>query len=449
MPHSVLGLLQRPARTLDILVYLLDKEEAKVSDVRAQLVLAKSTCHAAIQSLAKTGLIFQSEEIVGRRQTIIGLTVKGREVAEHLRPISESLENTVSALRSELQSLEMKERTEAENKRMLEILLACMDEEFTLGGWVEAESYGKRALDIASALGDSASVARALQRMGEVHFGKGIMDKAEGEFGESLLIRTRLGDLSGASENRYFLGVIKEKKGDLQGALKDYQEAGRLAKASEDDVLWARATLGIGRVRANEGKYRESLKEFMASIDVFEKMDEVDELPRAYTCAGSSTFYLDADEAIGWHQKCIEISRRTGDLRMLGHGLSNMAGCFNKKKEPKKALQHLREAARIFKMLDEKDMLVGMNIQMGWAYSLEGKWTEAEHRFLMATDTARKYGFTYGLGDALLNLGLMNIELGRTQEARRQLKEALGIFEGLDNQQKVNRVEEALRTVSQ
>jgi tetratricopeptide (TPR) repeat protein len=448
MPFPVLSLLQRPRGILDILVYLLDKKEAKVTELGKELGLQPSTCHAAVQSLKELGLIFPREELVRHRQSYIGLTVKGSEIAVHLRPISETLESTLSALELELRALEAKERTRAENRRTLKILLSLMDSEFTLGKFDTAESRGKRALDISSALDDRSGVARALRLLGEIHFAKGRMDEAAKEFNKSLLIRTGIKDLSGASGDHYFLGAIKEKKGDLRGALRDYKEAESLAETSEDEVLRARAGLGIGRVLAKEGKYDQSLKRFKQSIDVFEKADELEELPRAYTCAGSSAFYMDVDEAIGWHQRCIDLSRRIGDVRMLAQGLSNLAGCHSKKGESKKALLCLREANRILKAFDEKDMIVGVEIHTGWAHSKNMEWNQADLHFLEAIDVARKHGFTYELGDALLNYGLMNIDRGKTEEAKRQLKQALEIFEKLDNQQKVKRVREALGGIS-
>ncbi len=221
MPRTVLDLLQRPPKTLDILLYLLDREEAKVPEMRREMGISPSTCHAAVQSLLGLDLVFKREEVEGRLRTCIGLTVKGREIAEHLRPMSKTVESTLSALRSELQTLDIRERSEAENKRMLGILLALMEAEFRLGDWNGMESHGKRALDVASALKDSGSVARALRNLGELHFGKGAMEKAEKEFAESLSILTRIGDLNGASGNHYLLGAIREKRGQMRDALKE------------------------------------------------------------------------------------------------------------------------------------------------------------------------------------------------------------------------------------
>lgn len=449
MAFSPLDLLQRPPKMMAILVYLLKNEETTVSHLIKDLGLATKTYYTAIRRLIDLGFAYEHEKRTFPRQVFIGLTLKGKELAGSLQPIAEILENTLVGLKSELEAIGAKARTEEESVRMLEILVLLMDLEFTAGEWDDAESQARRALDIASALGDKANMAKALRLTGEIHHRKGLDAKAKEEVRESLKIHMKINDLGGASEDRYVLGNIKEKGGDLKGALREFEASVELAKSSEDEVLQARANLGIGRILAKKGRYGDSLIKFKESIETFERLDEVDELPRAYTSAGASAFYLDVDESLKWHEKCIEVSRKVGDVIMFGYGLSNAAGCHNKKKETKKALQYLEKAWEIFEGLGQKDMMVGVNIQIGWAHGQEEKWSLSERHFFQAINLARKHDLEYELGDALLNCGLMSIDRGRSQEAKRQMKEALEIFERLDNHSKVNRVREALGQISQ
>lgn len=449
MPLFTIDLLQRPPKMLVILAFLLRKEEATVSDLMKSLNLSTKTYYAAIRRLTELGLAIEREERTFPRQVFISLTERGREVARLLCEISEILEKTFMGLQQELKTLNEKMRTEEENKRMLEILLSLTDMEFTAGEWMDAESHAKRALDLGSALGDGSATAKSLMTLASVNHRRGMEDKAKEEILESLKIYTEIGDVAGASEAHYSLGGIREKGGDLEGAIEEFEKSMKLAISSKEEALQGRANLGIGRILAKKGRYKESLGKFMESIEIFERLNELDELPRAYTSAGASAFYIDIDQSLEWHEKCIEFSKRIGDVIMLGYGLSNAAGCFNKKKETKRALQYLNTASEIFERLDQKDMIVGVNIQIAWSYWQEERWTQSENRFFHAIDLARKHNLEYELGDALLNAGLMNIDRGRKGDARRRLKEALEIFERLDNQAKVNRTREALKLVSQ
>lgn len=448
MSSSVLHFLESPPRMMDILAYLLGRDEARASDVRDDLGVASKTYYAAVRRLKELGLIYVRRQRDFPTKSFIGLTIKGREMADRLRPISEILGSTLLGLGSELETLELKERTEKENRRMLEILAVFMDTEFMIGEWDASEAHAKRALDVSSALGDSSNTARALRLLGEIHHRRGMLKEAEKEFGESVRTCVEAKDLRGASEGHYFLGAIKEKGGELEEALKEYEESRKLAESSKEDTLQAKAGLGIGRILGRRGRYEESLEEFRESIETFERFDEVDELPRAYTSAGASAFSLDIDESLGWHEKCVKLAKQTGDVRTLGIGLSNAAGCLINKNETKKAEEHLEEAFEIFRNLDEKDMLASVHIQMGRVSWMEEKWTDSERHFHHALNIARKHDFPYEAGDTLLNLGLMNRDRGRKGEARDQLKRALEAFEGLDNQAKVNEIQEALARIS-
>jgi tetratricopeptide (TPR) repeat protein len=331
---------------------------------------------------------------------------------------------------------------------MVEILLSLMDMEFTAGEWDSAESRATRAFDVASALADSAGMANSLKLLATIHHRQGMEEEAKKEISDSLDIFRRVDDLGGASEAHYLLGGIMENRGDLEGALKEFEKSVEFAKSSKDDVLTARANLGIGRVLAKKGRYKESQERFEESVETFEKLDEVEELPRAYTSAGASAFYIDVDESLGWHEKCIELSRRIGDVIMLGYGSSNAAGCHIKKGDTAKALRLLEEASEVFEGVDQKDMIVGINIQRGGAYRQEERWTQSETHLFQAVVMARKHGLKYELADALLNFGFMNVDRGQKTDAKRQLTEALEIFEALDNQPKANKAREGLKDIS-
>lgn len=448
MSFVPIDLLQRPPKVLAVLVHLLDREETTPSDLMRDLNLATKTYYAAIRRLVELGLVFEREEGAFPRRVFVELTPKGRDVAQRLLPLSDILEDTFLGLRSELGTLEGKVRTEHENARMVEILISLMEMDFTAGEWDSAESHAQRAFDVASALADSAGMANSLKLLGTIHHRKGMDEEAKKEVFDSLDIFLGADNLGGASEAHYLLGNIREKGGKLEGALMEFKKSMEFAKSSGDDVLQARASLGIGRILAKKGRYEESLKKFEESVETFKKLDEVEELPRAYTSAGASSFYIDVDESLRWHEKCIELSREIGDVIMLGYGLSNAAGCHIKKGDTGNALRLLEEASEIFERIDQKDMIVGVSIQKGGAYRQVERWALSETHLFQAVVMARKHGLRYELADALLNFGFMNMDRGRKQDAKRQLTEALEIFEVLENRPKASKAREGLNQIS-
>ncbi|MFQ6128699.1 MAG: tetratricopeptide repeat protein [Thermoplasmata archaeon] len=447
MARTALDLLQRPPKMLGIMVYLLERNEEDASSLISNLNLATYTFYSAVERLKRLGFLYTRKEKGWPPHTYVRLTSKGKEAAKLLLPLSKIVGDTILGLESELESLEGKERGKDENERMVQILKELQDISFTLGEWGETEAHAKRALDIASALGDMESLSKSLRTLGRMHLRRGESKQAKSEFSESLQISMKVNDLDGVAEAHYFIGAIHEQGGEYDKAMKEYKRAAETSKSTGDEVREARSKLGLGRMLAKKGKYRDSLKRIEESIATFERLEEDDELPRAYANAGSSTFFIDIDESLKWHERSMEMAIRNSDLRILGHCLCNVSGCLNKKGEPRKALEYLEEASMISKKLGENRMMCSVNIQAGWSHRLEKKWTDSNRCYEHAVQLAEKFDFPYELGDALYNWALVNIDRGDKNGARLKLKRAMEVFDKLSNQAKVNKIRRILRSL--
>jgi tetratricopeptide (TPR) repeat protein len=444
MGETPLDMLRGPPRTLDIAVYLFDKDEVEVGKVMSDLDLANETFYSAVDKLRLLGFLHKRRERGFPPHSYVGLTNKGKEAAKLLIPLADIVGGTILGLTSELEDLEGKERGEDENKRMVEILCDLQDINFTLGEWDEAETHAKRTMDIASALGDSKSLSKSLRTLGGIHYKRGECEESESEFTESLQISTRVNDTDASSEAHYFLGAIHEDRGEYDRALEEYGSSVEASKISHNMVLEARSKLAFGRMLARRGKYKDSLKKMEESVAEFEKLGEYDELPRAYANLGATAFYINLDESVKWHKKSIDLATQNSDLRILGHSLCNIAGCMNQKGEPKKALEYLERAVEISKELDEKKLICSINIQSGWSHRLEGTLNESLKCFELAVRTAEEFDLPYHLGDALLNWAELDIDRDEWSEAKKKLKRALEIFDTLGNQARVNKIRNIL-----
>jgi DNA-binding HxlR family transcriptional regulator len=139
MGKSVLDLLRGPPRTLDIAVYLLEKDEVEVGKVMSDLDLANETFYSAVDRLRLLGFLYKKREKGFPPHSYVCLTNKGREAARLLGPLADIVGSTILGLSGELEDLEGKERGEDENQRMVAILCDLQDVNFTLGEWDEAD----------------------------------------------------------------------------------------------------------------------------------------------------------------------------------------------------------------------------------------------------------------------------------------------------------------------
>lgn len=448
MARTVFDLLHGPPKMLDIAVYLLDKDEVRVGEVMSHFDLSTESFYSSVDKLESLGFLFVRKERGFPPPRFIGLTVKGEEVARLLKPLDELVRSSVEALKRDLEELEGKERSEEENQRMVKILRDMQEIAFVLGNWDEAERYARRTLDIASAMGDNESLSVSFRTLGKIHYEKGRLDDAESDFSESLKVASRANDREGMAQSYYFLGGVLVDRGKHDEAMEALRKASEAAESSEDKVLKARAEVGLARMLGKKGKYDESLRKVKESIRTFEELEEYDELPRAYAYAGAAAFSIDLDESFEWHEKSVEMATKNSDLRILGYGLSNMAGVYNKKGEPKKALPCLDRAVEISETLEDKPMTCSVNIQKGWAHRLLDQLKKSDKCFERAVRLAEDNGLTFELGDALLNWAYVDIARDEKVDARKKLKRAIKLFEELGNQSRANMAKKVLRKLS-
>lgn len=71
---------------------------------------------------------------------------------------------------------------------------------------------------------------------------------------------------------------------------------------------------------AKKGKYEDSLNRMKESIEILERLEEDDELPRTCANAGASAFYVNLDESLKWHEKSLILFLRGDDVDAMSKG---------------------------------------------------------------------------------------------------------------------------------
>ena len=115
--------------------------------------------------------------------------------------------------------------------------------------------------------------------------------------------------------------------------------------------------------------------------------------------------YIDLGEyrrAIGFYQKQLEITRRTGDAQSEGNALGNM----------------------------------------GNAYASLGEYAKAIDLYKEQLEITHRIGYVLGEGNALGNMGLAYAKIGMHEEAHRCFEASSAIFRGLGLKHEVAQIEE-------
>jgi tetratricopeptide (TPR) repeat protein len=385
-------LIQKPVGTLDILMYLSRKGTSDMATIRKELGMCKRTFYSAVDRLESLGLIFKRKRKGWPVRAFYGLTYKGEEAVRYLSPFEKIIVESMDSKWRDLKELESKRRTRKNKERVLKLLSELQEATFDLGKWEETLRLSERAVELASSLNDEENLSHAHRYAGLVHQKRNDVEEARENLDKSMEISLRMGDWSGLAADHYILGALCERTGDFESALNHYREAMRFAKKGEWGLEEAKARLGLGRILGKRGRIEESLEEIGRAVDGFKDLKAIHELARAYGNLGATMFYVDKGKALELFEKSIEISRRTGEVRIRAMGLSNAASCYINKGEFNKALDYLNEAEEIFVQLDDRPSLPSVYIHLGCVHRSQHNWRRSEEFFRKAIELSEKVG---------------------------------------------------------
>jgi tetratricopeptide (TPR) repeat protein len=442
-------LIQKPVGTLDILVYLSRQGPSDVTTIIKDLNMCTKTFYSATDRLKSLGLVFEEERTGWPTRVLYQLTFKGEDAVKNLLPLEVILLESIEAKKEELRELESARKTKTNKKRRLAILRGLQDTTFDLGEWEETLRLSEKAIDLASSIKDERSLLHAHLIAGLVQQKRSDVAESRENLERSLEISTRIGEWDSSAEVHYILGALYERTGEMESAMVQYRKSMDCSERADWWIGESRARLGVGRVLGRRGKYEESLEEIQQAVKEFEDMEATNDLARAYGALGATTFYLDKEKALEYHEKSILASRKTGEVRLRAMGLTNASACYAERGEFKKALDYLEEAEDILTKLDDKPLMGGVLLLRGSIQGKRGKWKDSESSFQKSIDIFEKASADYHLADALFHYGQMLMDRSETRRSRSVLEKALAIFERFENESKIGKVRKALESVTQ
>jgi tetratricopeptide (TPR) repeat protein len=441
-----IGHLEQIKGTLKIILYLYKHENTDISKLIRENQIPRQTCYDALTKLEDTGILTVLRESLHKPTVICHLTQKGFEIAKHLQRIEGTLENTVEGYRQALSELEMTSRPDESSKRKkLTILLEILSECISCGQWNEAMDYAVQAIALSRKLHDREGLIIGLRNKGRLLHRMQEFDKAMDCFKKSAQLAQLIEDHEGLASDNYNLGWISEKKGKYSLALDHYRKSEEYSKKCGCEMEEGRAYMGIGRVLSQKGNYVDSVETMKKAVAIFEKLKSQEDLPKAYTNLGSTEFYVNIDNAIKWHEKCIEVSEKQKDLRTLGYGLSNVAGCYIEKIELDKAVKNLERALSIFKKLNDKRMVSSILTKYARVSLMKGRRKSAKNYLNKAMEIAKNIGVPSEIADIHYQFGITFKEREEIVKAGKSFEKALRIYEDMGETEMVKRIKEELK----
>ena len=439
--------LQRPAGTLDVLLYLFRHQKAPASEILSDTGIAKETFYRIVERLKSYAYVFEEEQVGFPTYVYFRLTKAGEAVAEPLAAAADRANEAAVSLDAELAELE-RAGDPSTVPRRLAILDLLVEADYSRGKWDAVLARGARLAELARAAGDGRREIQGLLAVGRILQKRGRHDEAVRQLSEALRLAEATGADDLASDAEYLLGADLERRSLWTEALARFASAGEHAGRARDAIRAAAPRQATARIAARQGRFEDSLAILQEVAADLERAGADEELPRVYVSLGSTSFSLDRPDAGRWYGKAVEVARRVVDVRMEASGLAGSAADAIRAKDFPRAERALARARRIFEDLGDALGLGTVALNTAQLYSEQNRWSDADIHFDEALRIARESANRFQEGWVLFSRGQMAKRRGRREEARALIVAAKRIFSQAGARGRVARCEEELRALT-
>ncbi len=279
----------------------------------------------------------------------------------------------------------------------------------------------QRSLALYEESGDDTGIGKTRATLGRALIGTNDLISARDHLHRALLMARRAGNTRLAAEIHLMVGRVDWKEGDLEGARYNWSRAARLSEDTDDAILQARVQLQLALILYSEGNLKEAVPAYQAAIDKLEKSDNVRFLLKAYsqlsrvlTRMGS---WVAAERLLEDRLRLARENRLTkseaiamtdlAEIRLLQGNVSAAGSVIETALQRHGATVYPRTQRILARIL-----------------SMRKQPAEAISSLIKGLEAARKKDALEEQVLTLLELSLAYLEVGNTEQARKQLEAA-------------------------
>ncbi|MEJ5165872.1 MAG: tetratricopeptide repeat protein, partial [Thermoanaerobaculia bacterium] len=268
--------------------------------------------------------------------------------------------------------------------------------------------------------------AGGFKNLGDVMAYSGRFTEAENYYRKALEV---------AGEEDYF--DIKIALGSLYGQKGDYRKMSEIieeilreleGKGKEMHLGWAYYYWGI--VNYQMGKQEEALEVFKKSLEIFEKLENVEGILAVYGTMGAPYFLSGRiEEAVDILKKGLQLSENYGDFRRKLLSLTNLISLNLNLGDYEKAQNFIEEALKLSSAIGDLRIYAHILYQKGLLLKWEGNLKEGIEFLNRASSLGNEISAKEIYSNSLISLSTGFMEENNFEEALKMLKEAKNIAE--------------------
>jgi tetratricopeptide (TPR) repeat protein len=253
-----------------------------------------------------------------------------------------------------------------------------------------AIAHFEKAIEISNKIFNDESLGELYRGLGGIYHRIGAVDRAIEYFTKSAEIANKMDDIKTLIKDYNQLGVIYEEKGDFENAFFYYNIAFSRLKKIDDVKIKAKLINNIGMLYYDKGEYKKATKRF---------------------------------------EELKKLGEELHNEEMMGRALVNGAHALIKNGEIEKAKEYNKKGDEIFHKIKDRNMLLGVKLNTALIYSTCEKHDSMIKIFDELFNDLKDIYAPYIHGIMHYEFGLCLINIGRREEAKKQLDIAMELFE--------------------
>ncbi|WP_461207281.1 sensor domain-containing diguanylate cyclase [Clostridium sp. DL1XJH146] len=225
------------------------------------------------------------------------------------------------------------------------------------------------------------------------------------------------------------LKTIKQNRFSNFGeTLSQCEEAYSLSNAIDYDYGMAYSKLFQGEIMSFSANYQDGIKLILSSIEIAEKMNNMDILAASYNSLANALFEIsNFEKALENYNNTLKIAKENSLTNLIAIAYNNIGEIFRELKCEKIALDYYQKSIAIDSQIDFKGCKGSSYINLAYCNYLDGDYDTAYNCIIKALKLLNKFGYYTVFAESFNLLALISWKTNNLQDADKKFKRALAL----------------------
>jgi eukaryotic-like serine/threonine-protein kinase len=330
----------------------------------------------------------------------------------------------------------------ANDPKHVDALLAAGRVEIRTNNPQGSLDFLNRGLTLAVQFDNTDGKASILNAIGSAYEQLDKPQEALRNFQESLTIKQSLGQKPGVAQTLANIARVQATLGKPDEANKSYQQAVKLQREIGDKKGLGSTLVNLGALYSERGKYDDALNAYKEALQL--QRDLGNESYQAVCLNNIGDIYLSKgqpSDALTYYERALELRKKANIPSEVGETLHNLGEASLKAGDYGQSLDYHMKALDLFRSSADKSGAAIQSYSIGTIFEYQGRYGAALKSKEEALKTFRELNDrSFWMGEILSGYGNSLSEVGRYDEAQKNLTEAMGLAKELQNKTLITQI---------